>query len=223
MDLLQEKEVSIHEALASPDPIQAAQVTDTTGFDPRGSREPRPRFPPVCRWKDCFDPRGSREPRRGTAGVQYRQLEFRSTRLSRAPTNEDGTITHRPVVSIHEALASPDSYNSHLPGLLAVSIHEALASPDMSTLPGSTARPCFDPRGSREPRPCSTTGTTFAVMFRSTRLSRAPTIPSMPARVAKVFRSTRLSRAPTPLTLYSSYKFYVSIHEALASPDKKTL
>ncbi len=77
----------------------------------------------------------------------------------------------------------------------------------------------FDPRGTREPRRRTGLSPGFALLFRSTRHSRAST-ELRPSRTSNLkFRSTRHSRASTVDCGKTYVISVISIHEALASLD----
>ena len=101
--------ISIHEALASP---------DGAGLQPSAI------------YRKFRSTRLSRAPTAVQVLKVVTDVIFRSTRLSRAPTRNCTLPSFFVIISIHEALASPDSIRRYVCGLL----HH------------------FDPRGSREPR-----------------------------------------------------------------------
>ena len=123
-----------------------------TDFDPRGSREPRQGYQRSWGHPANFDPRGSREPRHTPWYRSGRSCQFRSTRLSRAPTIEYLKESIGGIISIHEALASPDPYVQ--PGDAGLHNFDPRGSREPRHLSWSWHWPWvyFDPRGSREPR-----------------------------------------------------------------------
>ena len=190
-----------------------------------------------------FDPRGSREPRQSRLEKQIDEAIFRSTRLSRASTIKQSLTTAGLIQFRSTRLSRASTVTNELYRMrINISIHEALASLDTGKIAGLRSWKNFDPRGSREPRQYyrRTDGRDDGDfdprgsreprrgkkkhsgkpdLFRSTRLSRASTVPQVKNRPWYGFRSTRLSRASTKGDRTASCKLYISIHEALASLD----
>ena len=168
--------ISIHKALASLDKYIPLYDEGEYNFNPQGSREPRLNVLYMHPYYLDFNPQGSREPRLSRRSINSTCPRFQSTRLSRASTLD----------------ACPVWAGKH------ISIHKALASLDQEFLLIPSTYPHFNPQGSREPRPRSSSVKLQYVHFnpqgsREPRLQRAQY--QLDGNV--IFQSTRLSRAST--------------------------
>ena len=194
----EQKEISIHEALASLDRITQNCRSGWKAFRSTRLLRASTGLHHLYIIKNNFDPRGSCEPRRRCDRNKSSHKRFRSTRLLRAST----LIICLPCFSCLFR-------STRL--LRASTICRASYS-----RPGSD----FDPRGSCEPRPRAVVirslGPGISIHEALASLDRRWRISS--GRKAE-FRSTRLLRASTERKAGLIDNLAISIHEALASLD----
>ena len=106
---------------------------------------------------------------------------------------------------------------------MAISIHKALASLDGGLYNSFSSHFDFNPQGSREPRHqfCQIKKQCHYFNPQGSREPRL--VPSANFFFLYRFQSTRLSRASTVLGAQLNFRFWISIHKALASLDSKII
>ena len=170
---------------------------------------------------------------------------FQSTRPSRASTFPVLFFHQIIVISIHKALTGLDCTKRFSDFGYGISIHKALTGLDGGGRGGVTEADHFNPQGPHGPRLLGLLLIGFAVLFQSTRPSRASTFRSMLLRRSwsyfnpqgphgprlghmlnicflSAFQSTRPSRASTNEDITTNTGTVISIHKALTGLDGLT-